>query len=191
MGREYELKYETDEETLARIEKCYTGFRTIRMETTYFDDAGGNLGRLHWTLRKRLENGLPVCTIKTDLPDGSRRECETECDDILAAIPELIRLGAPEDLAVFAENGLFPVCGARFTRKAILLPPDEGLVELALDCGCLFGGGKELPFAEAEVECKQGTDEQTQQFAQILAHRFGLKRQYSSKLKRALALAQG
>ena len=189
MGREFELKYGADAGTLECIRRVYVGFRVLRMETTYYDDGENNISRRRWTLRRRLENGVSVCTVKTTLPDGSRGEWETEAAEVEAALPRLIAMGAPGELAEFAKNGLVPTCGARFTRQAALLPAGDGLVELALDSGVLLGGGKELPFWEVEVEQKQGTDADTLQFAQALAQRFSLTPQPKSKLSRALALA--
>lgn len=188
MGREFELKYAADGETLAQIEREYAPFREIRMETTYYDDGEKNISRLRWTLRRRLENGVSVCTVKTTLPDGSRGEWETEAEDVAAALPVLIAMGAPEALAVYVRSGLVQTCGARFTRKAALLPAGAGQVELALDRGVLLGGGRELPFCEVEVEQKQGTDEETRRFAAGLAQRFALLPQPKSKLKRAMEL---
>ena len=81
------------------------------------------------------------------------------------------------------------VFAARFTRRAALTNAGEGTVELALDWGVLLGGGKELPFAEVEVELKQGSDADAIAFAQSLAARFRLTPEPKSKIRRALALA--
>lgn len=189
MGREFELKYRADPRTLEEIERAYAPFRVIAMETTYYDTPDGDLGSLRWTLRRRRENGTSVCTVKTALPDGSRGEWETGAEDIAGAVPALVRLGAPEALTAFAAKGLLPVCGASFTRRAALLAAGDGAVELALDSGVLLGGGRELPFAEVEVEQKRGSDEDTRRFARELAARFSLEAQPESKLARALALA--
>ena len=190
MGREFELKYRADKAQLEEIAAVYGPFREIAMETTYYDAPSGVFSRLHWTLRRRLENGVSVCTLKSNLPDGSRGEWETECDRLLTAIPQLIALGAPEALLEYTRQGVVPTCGARFTRKAVTLPSGDGAVELALDRGVLLGGGKELPFAEAEVELKQGRDGDAVAFATELAARFGLIPEPKSKLRRALSLAE-
>ena len=189
MGREFELKYRATEDQLLAIRDLYGAFQTIRMETTYYDTPGGTFSDLRWTLRRRMENGRSVCTLKVPLPDGSRGEWETECPDILAAIPELCKLGAPEVLPRMIGEGLIPSCGARFTRLARLLCDDSAVVELALDRGVLLGGGKELPFAEVEVEYKSGSQEAAVAFARALAHKFGLTPEARSKIARAQALA--
>lgn len=189
MGREFELKYRAVPEQLEAIAACYDGFEEIRMETTYYDVPSGLLRQLHWTLRRRMENEVSVCTLKTNLSDGGRGEWEVVCGDILQAVPMLIAIGAPAEIADFTADGVAPTCGARFTRRAVKLPAGNGLVELALDSGVLLGGGQELPFAEAEVELKAGTDQDAIDFAEKLSRQYGLTREPKSKLRRALALA--
>ena len=189
MGREFELKYRAADSQLEEIQSVYSGFREISMETTYYDTPDGILRRLRWTLRRRMENGSSICTVKSNLSDGSRGEWEIQCGDILTAVPQLIALGAPEALSEYTRQGVIPTCGARFLRKAVTLPSGSGLVELALDRGVLLGGGKELPFAEVEVELKQGRDEDAIAFAEELAARFDLVPEPKSKLRRALDLA--
>ena len=73
--------------------------------------------------------------------------------------------------------------------KIIALEIPGGKVELALDEGILMGRGKELPFAEVEVELKEGTDEAAVAFAKALAEEFGLVPEEKSKFARARALA--
>ena len=186
MGREYELKYQANPAVLEAIQGDFPGFHTITMETTYYDTMDGILGRLHWTVRRRLENGVSVCTVKTNLPDGSRGEWEVEAAEVAEALPRLVKMGAPETLLAYSARGLRPTCGARFTRNAAMV--NGGRSELALDSGVLLGGGKEEPLCEVEVEQKQGTDEETACFAKALAEKYGLVSQPKSKLARARAL---
>lgn len=190
VGREFELKYRANAAQIAAIQACYGDFSSISMETTYYDNSSQDLRRLHWTLRRRFENGRSVCTLKTPLPDGSRGEWETEWDDILTAIPELCNLGAPRQLLLLTANGVQPFCGAKFTRLAKLLTDDSVTAELALDQGVLLGGGKELPFAEVEIEYKSGSEAAAVAFAGQLAAQFGLVPEPKSKVARAMALAQ-
>ena len=188
MGREFELKYQAHAEDLKKIRRKYGSFREISMETTYYDTPDGILGQLHWTVRRRLENGVSVCTVKTNLPDGSRGEWEVEADEVAEALPRLVSMGAPEALLAHCAQGLRPTCGARFTRNAAMV--NGGRSELALDSGVLLGGGKEEPLCEVEVEQKQGTDEETACFAKALAEKYGLVPQPKSKLARARALTK-
>ena len=189
MGRESELKYRADEAKIAAIREKFGEFTTISMETTYYDTPDKALGALRWTLRRRFENGISVCTLKTPAPGGGRGEWETELDDICAAVPLLCAMGAPKELEAYVTAGIVPVCGAKFTRLAKLLTPEDCTVELALDRGILIGGGKELPFAEVEVEVKSGSEDAAVAFAESLAAEFDLTPEAASKYKRALSLA--
>ena len=92
MGREFELKYRATVEQIDAIRTFYGDFETISMETTYYDTPAGDFSRLRWTLRRRLENGRSVCTLKVPLPDGSRGEWETEKPSIEKAMEELWKL---------------------------------------------------------------------------------------------------
>lgn len=191
MGREFELKFAAEARQLEAIREKYGGFSAISMETTYFDTPDGALSARHITLRRRMENGLSVCTVKTPAGGHARGEWETQCGDITAAIPALCQLGCPAELLSLTKEGLIPICGARFTRLAKTLPVPGGTVELALDRGVLTGGGQELPLCEAEVERKTGSEEAAEAFARALAEAFGLQPENRSKFRRALALAKG
>ena len=72
MGLEYEKKYRASRETLdlvdnALIEPSYP----LEMETTYYDTPDGALSARRITLRRRFENGISVCTLKTPGTGGS------------------------------------------------------------------------------------------------------------------------
>lgn len=190
MGREFELKYRATPEKIAAIQEKFGGFAAIRMLTAYYDTPDGALSRRRWMLRRRMENGRSVCTVKTPLRDGSRGEWEVESGDIGAAIGQLCRLGAPGELLSLTEGGIAEVCAARFTRLAAKVESAGCDLELALDQGSLLGGGKELPFAEVEVELKNGSEIMAVAFAEKLAKEFDLTAEPASKAKRALALAQ-
>lgn len=172
------------------IREKYGPFTTITMKTVYYDTLSGVLRARRWTLRRRMENGQPVCTLKTPGDNNSRGEWEVDCPSIEEAIPLLIEKGAPEELAKLTEEGLVPTCGVRFTRLAAEVAWGESVLELALDQGEFLAGEKTAPFAEAEVELKQGFDGDAVSFGALLARTYGLTEASDSKLKRALALAQ-
>ena len=189
MGREFELKYRADAGVLAAIQKKFGEFTAITMETAYYDTQDSLLNRLHWTLRRRYENGISVCTLKTPAAGGGRGEWEVHAPDIAAALPLLQQLDTPEGLRIFTADCLVLSCGARFTRLAKTVKIPGAVVELALDRGVLLGGGQELPFAEMEVELKEGSEEAATRFAQALAEEFSLEPEHKSKHARAMALA--
>ncbi len=191
MGREFELKYRAGSEQISAIREKFGSFEQISMETAYYDALDRALSARRWTLRRRLENGRPVCTLKTPLPDGSRGEWDVETDAIEEAIPELCKLSGSRELLLLTAPGLTVRCGARFTRLARTITANGFSVELALDEGVLLGGGKELPFAEVEVELKSGSELAAVAFANALAAEFSLVPEAKSKVRRAQDLADG
>ena len=190
MGREFELKYRADAATIAGIRERSGGFAAISMETAYYDTPLGELGRRHWTLRRRYENGLSVCTLKTPAPGGGRGEWEVHAPDIHTALPLLQALDVPAELEELSKLPLVLTCGARFTRLAKLVTIPGAVLELALDQGVLLGGGRELPFAEVEVELKEGSEAAVRAFAEALASEFSLEEEKRSKHVRAMLLIQ-
>lgn len=186
MGREFELKYRLTLEQLAILEKTCAPFNTLHMETVYYDTPSGELGKRRWTLRRRMENGTPVCTMKTSAQDGARGEWEIAWEDIFTAPERLAALGAPAELPAITAEGLIPTCGARFTRLAAPIHHGDSLLELALDQGVLINGATEIPFAELEVELKEGSDSDARAFAETLADTYGLTPEPKSKFYRAL-----
>lgn len=188
MAREFELKYQATPETLRALHQEFGDFAEISMETTYFDTAEHLLSAGKITLRRRMENGVSVCTVKTPAPGHGRGEWEMEgpwCPEAAAG------LFAQAGLEEIPFASLLPVCGAKFTRLAKAVDLGDTVVELALDEGVLLGGGREEVLCEMEVELKSGSEEATVQWAQALARRYGLHPQAKSKFKRAKALAQG
>lgn len=192
MGIEFELKFSASAEQLEAVAGAYPlDYRPFHMETTYFDTPSFALSDRKITLRRRLENGVSVCTVKTPVSTYGRGEWECLMEDIHLAVPELCKLGASEELLALTAEGIQAVCGARFDRRAGLVSFEESQLELALDQGILFGGGRELPLCEIEVELKSGTPEAAVNFAMALAQRFGLRPENFSKFRRGLALAKG
>ena len=189
MGREFELKFRADAAVIQQIREKYGCFISISMETTYYDTFDLKLAFHHWTLRRRMENGLSVCTFKRPHKDGGRGEWEVEADSIMEGVMKLCQAGADWELMRATAGGLMETCGARFTRLAKELNVPGGRVELALDQGVLIGKGREQPFAEVEVELKEGSDEIAVSFAKALAEEFGLVPEPKSKFVRAMALA--
>ena len=184
MGREFELKYRATAQQLEAMKHVYGGGKTIAMETTYYDTPDGAFSKRRWTLRRRLENGVSVITLKTPLPDGSRGEWETEAPTVQAGLPALAAQGAP----VPGVEGLTEICSARFTRLSRLLTYPGGAAELALDKGVLAGKTEEAPLLEAELELKDGSDEALASFAREFAGRYSLEEEPKSKFARARRL---
>lgn len=192
MGIEFELKFSATPEQQAAIAGAYpVVYQEFRMETTYYDTADFALSDRHITLRCRMENGQPVCTVKTPTAGIGRGEWECRCDNMNDAVVKLCNQGAPLDLLLLTAEGVGPVCGARFTRQAGIVEYNGTRLELALDAGVLTGGGHEIGLCEVEVELKSGDPADAVAFSKVLSERFGLKPESRSKFRRALALARG
>ena len=189
MGTEFELKYVAEESAFEGLKLESDNWTPYQMATTYYDTPDALLGKLHWTLRRRFENGVSVCTLKTPAGGHGRNEFELEWDDIHTALPKLVEAGAPADLLTYTANGIEEVCAARFDRLAGKVILENTEVELALDKGVLIGGGKELPFVEVEVELKSGSEEAAVAYARALAVKYQMRPEPRSKYKRALMLA--
>lgn len=192
MGIEFELKFRSIPAAQEAIRKAYPlDYQRFEMETTYFDTADSALSCRHITLRRRMENGIAVCTVKAPTAGFGRGEWECLCEDIEVGILELCKLGAPKELLAHTVNGVAPICGAKFVRLAGSLEYQGAVLEVALDKGILTGGGQEIPLCEVEVELKSGAPEAAVEFGEILSRQFGLESENKSKFRRALALAKG
>lgn len=192
MGIEFELKYKGTPELHRALLEAHPGkHQKIAMQTTYFDTPERTLSARRWTLRRRLENGISICTVKVPAGDQAKGEWECPMEDISSAIPELCKLGAPKELISLTAAGLEPICGARFTRLAVPVEAPEFTAELALDTGVLSGGSREEELCEVELELKSGSKEAMIAYARVLVARFGLEIEKYSKFRRAKALAEG
>ena len=188
MAVEFELKYSCAAESLQLLRTDLPGQeRQYAMSTTYYDTPTGDLSAKFYTLRRRQENDISVCTLKIPAADGARGEFEVECGTIEDAVPMLCKLSGID----LPTEKLVPVCGAKFTRIAKTFDWNGAVIELALDEGILTGGGREQPLCEVEVELKAGTPQFCDFFAKTLATRFGLTQLKTSKFRRALALYRG
>lgn len=191
MGSEFELKFRATPEKQEEIARDFGPFTAISLETTYYDTKNGALAQRKMTLRRRLENGNSVCTVKTPEIGGARGEWEVEAENIAEGIRKLCKLGCPVDLQALTADGLEPLCGARFTRQAVLVSLPEFTAELALDSGVLTGGGKEIPLYEVELELKSGSRDALVVFGEEFSSRYGLEKELRSKFRRAMALVMG
>lgn len=189
MAIEFELKFRADEAALNTLRRDIAGEEQIfHMHTTYYDGIDDSLSAKKYTLRRRMENDTSVCTLKTPADGLGRREFEVESDTIEEALPVLCKLSGVTELASVS---LKEVCGAKFTRIAKTFTWQGATMELALDHGELYGGGKTLPLCEVEVELKEGSREAVLAYGAFLSAAYGLKPERASKFRRGLALYRG
>ena len=191
MGIEYEHKFKADRSVLMAMSAAFPQkTEEISMETVYYDTPSGALSARRYTLRRRLENGVSVYTLKVPAGDA-RGEWETENVFIENAVDVLVADGAPEELKHLVKEGIYPICGAKFTRLTKTIVLEKFAAELALDHGYLFGGGQKEPLCEVELELKSGDKESFDRYVQCVAKEFSLEEEKMSKFARALALYKG
>lgn len=192
MGIEFELKYRATPAIISALRDAVPRKEQhLQMHTTYYDTPTGAFSARHCTLRCRQENDIHICTLKTPAGSLGRREWEVACSCIEDAAKELCKLGGPEEILSLAQEGLIPVCGARFTRIAKSVELEDCVVELALDEGVLTGGQRQAALCEIEVELKKGDPAACVAYASSLAQAYGLVPEERSKFRRALALYRG
>ena len=143
MGKEIEIKLAAPDAAAleavgadARVEAARTGaWQEIRMVTEYLDTPDRAIAARKWTLRRRMENGEAVYTIKTPGDGYARGEWESRKESLHEAVRELVRLGAPGDLAELAAGGVSRTCGVEFLRRTAELTLDGGVWRGRADAG--------------------------------------------------------
>lgn len=200
MGKELEYKLLVPNETAlqnilqdaALADLTDGAWREIPMKTTYYDSPDRRFCTRRWTLRRRMEGDTSVVCVKTPHKESHTRGEWQVCADCLddAAIDALLLSGAPQELLrLYGAGDVFPVCGAEFVRKCVMLQfPDGSRAELAGDCGVLYGQTERLPFTELELELYEGEPTQMQALLTSLCARYGLSEQPKSKYARARLL---
>ena len=194
MGQEIEYKLRAaDAQALARVyESLRRRFavgqeRVIEMHTRYFDTPERFLREKHWTLRIRQENAQQVLTCKTPGRGHSRGEWSLERTQDAPApqraeLRALADAGAPEALSTL--TGLTAICGARFTRRCVMLELSGTRVEMAADLGELYGERQREALCELELEYCGGSVETLS----VMAALAGLPEEPLSKFARAQRL---
>lgn len=199
MATEVEIKLRIPSELIAgrimkdsRVCECMiTDFEKTEMDATYYDNAAGEMSKMHCSLRIRRENGVTVacCKMSQSIEDAlfSRNEWQTRAENWDEAIPKLIELGAPEKLLTLGE--LLPRCRIVFTRTAAPLKlPDGSTIELAVDEGYLYAEEKREELRELELELLTGKQDGLVIMGEYLEKKYSLPKEYSSKYARALRL---
>ena len=197
MGKEIEIKLAAPGAAAleaifsdVHVEQLRTGaWQEIRMVTEYLDTPDRSLAARKWMLRRRLENGEAVYTMKTPGDGYARGEWESRRDEPREAVRELVRLGAPKELTALTAGGVSRTCGVEFLRRTAELTLEGTRCALCLDDGVLLGAARRRPFCEAELELISGPVEPMLALADELRERYALREERQSKFVRAAELA--
>ena len=184
MGKEIEIKLAAPDAAAleavgadARVEAARTGaWQEIRMVTEYLDTPD------------RAIAGEAVYTIKTPGDGYARGEWESRKESLHEAVRELVRLGAPGELAELAARGVSRTCGVEFLRRTAELTLDGTRCALCLDDGMLLGAARRRPFCEVELELVSGEAAPMLAFAAYLQEHHALREERKSKFVRASEL---
>ena len=200
MGKELEYKLHVENEAaLLRILEdgelrclAVSPLQETKMKTTYFDAEDRRFSSRHWTLRHRQEGVRRILCIKTPLDEPhARGEWEIEAEALNEeSIGRLVESGAPAELlSLYVHREVFPLCGAEFLRRHMMLRfPDGSEAELAGDHGFLHGKESAAVLCELELELCSGNPDETIAFVKRLCERYGLREMPLSKFARARSL---
>jgi inorganic triphosphatase YgiF len=205
MPIEVELKLRiTDDLSLQRLMKdgqmlahSMDEFHTIDMRAVYFDTKDHDLSTRKWALRLRKENGVSVGVFKGNSvqnDDGVfiRDEFSVPADTLDMAIPKLLEVGAPPELATFGPY--LERCHIDFIRNAcsVSLPnpesPNPTIFEFAVDVGKIVVEQKQELLQELELELLAGEADPMVEFSKSLTQKYNLTKEHYSKYTRALFL---
>lgn len=136
----------------------------------YYDTPDAALNRARAALRVRQSGNRYIQTLKTqgEFVDGAHRRQEWEWPlpgpeldlSLLEDTPLKQRLDMEKFQVAFETN---------FTRQVVMLETADALVEVAVDCGEVVGGGRSHPLCEVEFELKSGSPSLLFSWAKALA----------------------
>ncbi|HZZ86893.1 MAG TPA: CHAD domain-containing protein [Caulobacteraceae bacterium] len=189
--REVELKFAVPSahaaDVLAAI-KPLAGAEPKPLTSTYFDTDKGALRRAKLALRVRRSGGCFVQTLK-DSGDGGFSRGEWEAP-VKRPEPDLAALKGTPAAKLVAKANLAPVYSVEYRRRTAEVVEGESRIEIAFDEGVARAGDHEAPFAELELELKDGPQWGLFALARRLGGAADLTLSFTSKADRGLLLAR-
>ncbi|MBV9994852.1 MAG: CHAD domain-containing protein [Caulobacteraceae bacterium] len=192
LPRETELKFALPPDhvlALAGQIPALTGSEPKPLVSVYFDTPKQSLRRAGLTLRVRTEDGRFVQTLKQTAAGAlSRGEWS---DDIQSPAPAPDLLGHTPARACLAKGpALAPQFEIETRRRSAEIIEAGSRIEVSLDEGEAKADGKAAPFAELELELKEGPLWGLLALARKLAQLDELSLSFTSKAERGFALAR-
>ncbi len=164
--------------------------KSQRQLSVYFDTPEGELRERGYSLRVRSVGDHFFQTVKSlDTGAGLLERGEWEWE-IEGAQPDLTVL-ASTPLAGIDTGRLEAVVSSDVNRTACRLTPEGAEVELDVDRGIMFAGGRELSVSEVEIELIRGEPSSVMSLARRIAEEVSVKLGVMSKAERGFALATG
>ncbi len=166
---------------------CATPLTTTPHHAVYYDTPNADLRLRRWSLRLRSEGDATVATCKAPAPQSlTRNEWQCTADNLTAALPQLVALGAPVQLTQC--EPFVEVCTIQFERTHAVVEQGDLRAELAVDIGTICAGAHTEPVCELELELLQGDLPQLQALSDSFCRRYDIEPLPQSKLARAWAL---
>lgn len=196
MATELEIKLTLSEQRQAEAlswllaqPEASEGPRKVLMNR-YYDTPDAALNHARAALRTRQAGGRYIQTLKTrgEFVDGAHRREEWEWD---LAGPEL-DLSLLEQTPLHGQIDLTALDIAfetNFQRQVVMLESGSSVIEVAVDCGEILGGGRSLPLHEVEFELKAGEPEDLMLWARELAREVPVFLNLVSKAEQGYFLA--
>lgn len=160
----------------------------------YYDTPEFDLHKSGAALRVRTDGTGFVMTLKSKKEGNGKALERTEKDtSIESMVPDLAALSHMLTAKAFAriENKpLVQIFSTEVRRHTRMLHTPLGIVELAVDQGCIVAGEHAQTISEVELELVEGRTEALLQLAQELVSRFHLRPSTSSKATRGFDLAR-
>jgi inorganic triphosphatase YgiF len=186
--REIELKFALparDGEAVAAL-PALAGARDRALTSIYFDTPRRSLRRAGMALRVRKEAGGFVQTLKNG-GDGALSRGEWEAK-VARAEPVPDQLARTPAARLLKGARLSPQFTVEVRRRSADVLEGSSRIELSLDEGEVAAGGKRAPFAELELELKDGPIGGLFALARRLAAGGDLTLSFTSKAERGFAL---
>lgn len=198
---ELELKLSLPEEDFNRfrrdplIHRAKLGrARSKSLVAVYFDTPELDLCHHQTALRIRQEGTQRIQTLKRS-KGGAGLVLRSELNAVTRIhTPDLSLIDAPEVRTEISElidgKPLQPIFTTHVKRTLWDLQMPNGIVEVALDLGCIRSQGKSAPVAEIELELKSGTPQAILDLATVIAARYPIHIHDRSKAARGYCLFQ-
>ena len=203
---EIELKYSIEDP--ADIDRLFSdpdvekakdenSVESVPMDAVYYDTSDYALTRQRIAFRVRREGERYIGTLKWDGERDHalyrRHEINLTISDPEQQVHPTIELFEQCDLGerlkeLVAGQQLVPLVEMNFVRRKARLDTGKCIMEMSVDRGDMNAGTQMTTILEAEFELLNGSEEEMQEFAEILADRYGMAPGEKSKFARGLEL---
>lgn len=165
--------------------------RLVHLEARYYDTEEGSLSAARVGLRVRKENDESVATLKYGGGASGATHRREEVNRPLGHADfraEVFTKDHPWLKKLIEDKPLIEVVRTDIDRHQLTYAYKESLLELALDQGLVFGGGKKRAICELEIELIRGKEADLDDFEKAHLRPYRLKASKLSKLGLGLEL---